>query len=79
MYSGIEFPLDRAQANRSPASPRDSRRLLPTGARQRTEDHCGPKIVDPPPPGTPASTSPTSPFPQTRQSPTIAECGDTRR
>ncbi len=60
MYSGIEFPLRREQANRSPASPDDSRRILPTGARQRTEDHCGPKIVDPasrahqPPPRRPA-------------------------
>lgn len=39
MYSGIEIPIRREQANRSPASPSDSRRLQPTGAgaRQRTE------------------------------------------
>ena len=67
MYNGIKFPLGREQANRSPASPRDSRQFLPAAARQRTEDHGGPKIVDParrahqPPPRRPAS------FPQTCQ------------
>src|SRR5215470_11030269 len=69
MYSGIEFPLGREQAARSPACPGDSRRLPPAGARQRAEDHCAPKIVDPAPPGTPASASPASPLSSTMPGP----------
>ncbi len=69
MYSAIEIPLGRERAKGSPASPRDARRLLPTRARQRAGDHCGPKILDPPQTGTPASPSQTGSVTQTCQRP----------
>ena len=62
MKSGIEIPIRWERANRSPASPRHSHAALPAGVQQQTEDHCGPKIVDPAQPATPASASPTLPF-----------------
>lgn len=47
MYNAIETPLGRQRANRSPASPCDALRLLPTQARRGAGDHCDLSMVDP--------------------------------